>query len=390
MKVIFIDWKSFAKEDIKWALGQMGHQVIDFYHEDYDLRQSPEFQEHFRKACQEANPQAVFSSNFFPLVSDLCEELQIPYLAWVYDCPHVSLYSASVINKCNYVFLFDHETYQQLYRSGIPTVYYMPLAAPVERMDSLIPTDAIISKIGNDISFVGAMYNESHTLFQRLDGIDQESRGYLDALMEAQLSLAGQSFIKGALKGHLLEELRRVCPYKTTYRGVEEDTYIYASYFIERKLTEMERHRILKALSHDFSVAIFTHNPTPDLPELCNHGPVDYLLEMPYVFKCSKINLNITLRSIHSGIPLRAMDIMGAGGFLLTNYQGDFLQDFIPQEDYVYYENTEDLLEKCAYYLEHEEERLRIAQNGYKKVKAHHTYMARLEAIFSIVFPTGQ
>ena len=38
------------------------------------------------------------------------------------------------------------------------------------------------------------------------------------------------------------------------------------------------------------------------------------------MFANSKVNLNITLRNIKTGIPLRALDIMGAGGFLLTNY----------------------------------------------------------------------
>ena len=60
-----------------------------------------------------------------------------------------------------------------------------------------------------------------------------------------------------------------------------------------------------------------------DKVEVC--GPVDYVKEMPYVFKNTKINLNMTLRSIWTGIPLRAIDVMGCGGFLLTNYQADFL-----------------------------------------------------------------
>ena len=64
-------------------------------------------------------------------------------------------------------------------------------------------------------------------------------------------------------------------------------------------------------------------------------GEVHYMYEMPLVFKCSKINLNITLRSIRNGIPLRAMDIMGAGGFLLTNHQNDFAMHFVDGEDYV-------------------------------------------------------
>ena len=53
---------------------------------------------------------------------------------------------------------------------------------------------------------------------------------------------------------------------------------------------------------------------------------------MPYVFRNSRINLNITLRSIKSGIPLRCMDIYGAGGFLLSNYQTD-LFDVIVTDD---------------------------------------------------------
>lgn len=66
-----------------------------------------------------------------------------------------------------------------------------------------------------------------------------------------------------------------------------------------------------------------------------NKGPIDYYNEMPYVFNNSRINLNITLRSIKSGIPLRAMDICGAGGFLLSNYQADFY-DFLLREKISY------------------------------------------------------
>ena len=110
-----------------------------------------------------------------------------------------------------------------------------------------------------------------------------------------------------------------------------------------------------------------------------NSGPVDYEKEMPIVFKNSRINLNMTLRSIHTGIPLRAMDIMGCGGFLLTNYQEDFLEHFEPGVDYVYYSSCEELLELAEYYMNHEEERLEIARNGYHRVKTGHTYRNRVE-----------
>ena len=106
---------------------------------------------------------------------------------------------------------------------------------------------------------------------------------------------------------------------------------------------------------------------------------------MPYVFKCSKINLNITLRSIKNGIPLRCMDIMGAGGFLMTNYQSDFLNHFTPDVDFVYFESKEDLINKCSYYLAHDDIRMEIANNGHRKVCQFHNYQTRLNEIFTIV-----
>ena len=107
---------------------------------------------------------------------------------------------------------------------------------------------------------------------------------------------------------------------------------------------------------------------------------------MPYVFKNSAINLNISLRSIRSGIPLRCFDIMGCGGFLLSNYQGDFYEHFVPGEDLVLFESQEDFLNKCDYYLKHDNERRQIAANGYGKVKEFHTYEVRLKEIFEVVF----
>ena len=119
------------------------------------------------------------------------------------------------------------------------------------------------------------------------------------------------------------------------------------------------------------------------MPGITNHGGVEFYKEMPLVFKQSRINLNISLRGIKSGIPLRAYDIMGAGGFLLSNFQADFLDDFIPGEDFVYYESKEDLLQMVAYYLDHEEERKAIAKNGHDKVAKGHTYRHRIREMFS-------
>ncbi len=80
---------------------------------------------------------------------------------------------------------------------------------------------------------------------------------------------------------------------------------------------------------------------------------------------------------------MRAFDIMGSGGFLLSNFQADFLDAFTPGEDFVYYESEEDLLQKIDYYLDHEDERAAIAKNGHDKVAAAHTFRHRVREMLN-------
>ena len=108
-------------------------------------------------------------------------------------------------------------------------------------------------------------------------------------------------------------------------------------------------------------------------------GPVDYSDKMYRIFSGSKINLNITLRSILTGIPLRALDIMSAGGFLLSNYQAELCEYFVPGEDFDYYEDYDDLMNKIDYYLSHDSERETIARSGWEKVRMEHSLEKRLE-----------
>ena len=74
---------------------------------------------------------------------------------------------------------------------------------------------------------------------------------------------------------------------------------------------------------------------------------------------------------------------MGSGGFLLSNYQADFLEHFLPGEDYVYYESKEDLLARIDYYLQHDKERADIARNGHDKVAAGHTFRHRIREMLA-------
>jgi spore maturation protein CgeB len=77
---------------------------------------------------------------------------------------------------------------------------------------------------------------------------------------------------------------------------------------------------------------------------------------------------------------------MGCGGFLISNYQPEIPEYFVPDEDIVLYDSIPDLLAKIEFYLEHEDLRLKIAANGYEKIKKHHTWTIRIKDILDQVF----
>ena len=202
----------------------------------------------------------------------------------------------------------------------------------------------------------------------------------------------GLFFLEDLLKDRILDDMLKNYPVEVNTDGVESVEYIYANYFLARELATEERYDIMKKLGTEFGkdylINLYTPNGSLKIDGVMNKGPIDYYNEMPYVFNNSRINLNITLRSIKSGIPLRAMDICGAGGFLLSNYQADFYDYFTPGEDIVLYESIDDMLSKCKYYLTHDSERERIAKNGRARIEEAHTYDIRFEEIFNMVFNT--
>lgn len=131
-------------------------------------------------------------------------------------------------------------------------------------------------------------------------------------------------------------------------------------------------------MANYFSVDLYTRSNTAPLQNVNVHNGAQTLTEMPKIFHLSKINLNMTVKSIQTGLPLRIFDIMGCCGFLMTNYQAELTDFFEIGVDVETYSSIEELVDKCSYYLTHEDARHSIAIHGYQKVCEKHTYIKRL------------
>lgn len=387
-KVLFLDWPCFGHIDACFTLEyEMKYQVVKFFHEDYLERKSDAFMSAFEEtwSANGGGFEFCFSFNYYPIMAECCHQKNLKYISLVYDSPFVKLYSTTILYPTNYVFLFDKELYNKFHNDGINTVYYSVLPVNSTVIDTMLKKKYDKYRTTCDVSFVGALYNEQHNIFDRMyAGLDDYTKGYLDGIIKSQLEISGYNFIEEVLKPHIIDAIYKAEPYAPEFDGVETLANVYAEYYVDRKLTSIERINTLTAIAANFPLKLFTLDENAVIPGAKNMGIADYYEEMPYVFHNSKINLNISLRSIKSGIPLRCMDILGAGGFLLTNYQADFFDYFEPDVDFVFYESIDDCLDKIDFYLNHETERAAIAAHGHATAAANHNFKKCFEELLKI------
>lgn len=382
MKIIILEWDGYCYLDMCAALTGLGHTLIKSAFPKNNPKGDPEYEGKLTELIETNHPDFIFSFNYFPLTARVAKNTETKYVSWVYDNPQVLLYSYTIIYPTNYVFLFDKTEYMKFKSNGINTVYYLPLCANAQRLRG---NDLGIN-YRHDISFVGSLYTEKkHNFYDRMTHISPYTRGYLEGLIASQKKIYGCNFIEDALTEEIMNDMSVDLPMEADIDSVESREYLFGQYVINRHITALERQEAFRRIGSEYIFDLYTYEKDITFPNCVNHGPVDFYDRACEVFRSSKINMNITLRSITTGIPLRAFEIMGSEGFLLTNYQADFDDCYTAFEDYVYYEDSDDMMAKIEYYLDHEKERREIAANGYQKTLNNHTYENRITQILDAI-----
>jgi len=101
--------------------------------------------------------------------------------------------------------------------------------------------------------------------------------------------------------------------------------------------------------------------------------------DMVKIFSKSRINLNL---SNSSQIKRRNFEVPGCRGLLFTTPADNLEEYYEPDKEVVIASSLEELIDKSRYYLSHERQREEIAQRGYDRTLAEHTWTHRLLDIF--------
>lgn len=394
MRILYYDWDEFNGEDCRDAMRRLGYHVDTVRLNVHGFDVTPEIENTLKEFFDKKEGgkryyDLLFSFDYFPNISEVCNKYNMPYVSWVFDCPHYTLDSHTVNYIVNKIYVFDKVLCKYMQDKGLKTINYSPLGVNDVRLRNLC--SEMDSETGgqiiyqHDVCFMGNMYDNEYNFYDQIHNLPPLLKEYIDIVIEAQEKIFGYDLFtdEKAITVADIDELSKFInfensgKYELDYRRVVRD-------ILRKKVTVNERYNILEEMGRHFDTVFYTMPGAKTIDGVCNLGIAGYFDKMPRVFRRSKINLNITLRSILSGIPLRVLDILAAGGFLITTYTEEIDEYFKDGEELVIAYTPDDMLQKTAYYLEHDEERKQIAIKGQEKVFNKFAYTNLLSRICDI------
>lgn len=325
----------------------------------------------------------VFSVGFEPRISLVCQEKVVPYFSWIvksdngdaFDCPEIK-------NSCNYIFCFDQGLQEEIVHVTGGRVYHLPLAVDTERWENQclhLPEEPPM-----DISYV---WEEEKRLYEDIDlsgvsGLKEYTKGYVEALLAAQEKLYGSLILKNGMTDSVRVDMNKNF-------SLPDQIRCSPTQILENISTHRQRIHLLRRAA---SIKLLNLYGTWHIPGIDSIKNSKFQVcggdetEKAKIFSDSKINLCLIHREVRTGITSQIFQVLACGGFVLVNFQPELPELFNIGEHLEAFTSSREMEEKIRYYLAHEGERRKIAENGKRLVGEIHSYKARAIAMFNTVF----
>lgn len=384
-KILYVMTDNASIDDIMWGLLELG---LETEYSKHRPTLFPLDEEIVPKLIDElAGFDLAITHNFSVNVAEACHALSIPYVAWLFDSPQVTTYTKYAFYPESYIFSFDKAQAKRLTALGLPHVYHQPLAANLKRNSQTSITDADILEYSCDLSFIGQLYR--NTSFENYFAMlsPDEQKVVENVLNDKVLDWREGKSIYNSFTDEFASSIERCIPADNFDIFHMDHKYAIETLLLPTILAQIERKKLLLLSSEICDTRLYTIQK--DIEEASKllgaqrvYPPI-YDENMVKAYYSSKINLNVTLRSIETGAPQRIFDIMSVGGTVLSNYQEELTELFVPGKEIMLFESTDEYIDKIKYLLSHEKERITIGINGYKRIVSEYNFKESLIKIFS-------
>ena len=389
MKILYVYGKEKGK-DVIHGLRKIGYEVKEYARVQKLVFLDDDEIDGLVKEIEAEDITFIMSIHLIYNAAVAADRTGVKYISIIWDAPYMDLYTPfGRLDKC-WFSTFDKVDCAHFLRDGIPHVLYQPLSVGKK---NIVKWNAGRRKYINEVAFVGSLYDIN--LYDKyLPVMPAEFIEYFTTIFEdAAFKWDGINRIYGRTSNEMMDYMKKASSEFLIWNLLDvDDARYFEAYYLMKKVANIERVCVLNMLAEQFRVTLYT-NQNADVSGLINvkvMPPVCQGRESSSVFAGSKINLNISVKGIEGGTPQRIMDIMGAGGFVMTNYCPETGELFVEDKEIVMFRTPEELLEKTAFYLTHDAEREKIARAGQEKVLTCYTYEKKLKQLMEWVMSDGK
>lgn len=370
MKFLIPDGGGTVEKQIILGLKKAGHEAFGCYFRPYGADNDKDAIE---KIVEREGIEAVLGSadDSRSCLLEVCTEYGIPLIIWHLDAPYDCFQPLYRRNYGHiYHFCMDRYYINLLRQLGYEKVTYLPLGTTPEIFH---PIEGC--KMESEVGFVGKLEvvrakNVWDSITKVWNGKEEDYiliKKLIDVACNPGIDVPAtiQAFLQ---------------------RGLDLSLALRIVHFLETIAVQHRRRKPVEALRDLFTLRVVGDNwryTNIYRRQIC--PLLDYYTELPCFYYSSVVNLNVTEPHVKSGLNQRFFDIPACGGFLISDRNEEIEQWFVPGEDIVVYNDIPDLIDKVRYYIDHPEERERIAVSARDKVLRYHTMKHRMEKVVQIL-----
>jgi spore maturation protein CgeB len=361
----------------QWVMGlrEAGHNVFTHFFNPYASgNDGPSIQSMIEK--EEIRGVLCFGDDPEGTLLGVCQKNNLPLALWHLDAPYqffLPEYRRQYRNI--YHFCMDSYYVELLKKIGYENVAYLPLGTTPSIFR---PMEKNREDFRAEVGMVANLaIRKTHLHWEEIleswKGKNQDDQVF--GLINELIATASNTGIDFMAAIRLLER-----------RGLDLHLILHIIKFIESMAGFERRKKPVLALQNLFDLKVVGEGwEYVGLYPHQIHPRIGYYDELPIFYSTIVINLNATQPQIKRGLNQRFFDVPACGGLLISDWNDEIPNFFIPGKEVVIYNDIKDLPEIVRYYLERDEEREAIAQAARAKILSHHTMQRRMETIMHVL-----
>lgn len=386
-KLLLISSKYFLMGEVESSCKNLGLKYRHIQLNNDELAHS-DFVKQLLEEIISFKPDALITLNHLGVdregvLMDLINKLELPFISWFVDNPHLILYSyEGLTSPYLHIFTWDLDNVPSLKARGFTNVYYLPLGTDATRFQPANKKKLISPSWVSAVSFVGNSMIDK--VQKRLDACNLPQKFYDDFFALADCFIDSP---KRIAEKFILEDGKKLFPALIQY--YEEHFNTEEKLAFETGMT-WEATRVYRLdcvkqildfnplLVGDEGWKVFLKNEKR--PWRWNE-PISYYDELPYFYPHSTINFNCTSMQMKGASNQRILDVPATGSFVLTDYREQMENMFDIGTEIICYNNKEEIPDLVKFYLNHDKEREEVIQKGRERVLKCHTWTHRMDEI---------